>query len=84
MRRAYSRPMERHRDGEIEDLVRNTIIWMVVVIWLVWGYIVQDPPGDAYTDTVRGAFTVVLAIVIPLVSVILLIAWVSELRQRSG
>jgi hypothetical protein len=84
MRRAYSRPMERHRDGEIEDLVRNTIIWMVVVIWLVWGYIVQDPPGDAYTDTVRGAFTVVLAILIPLVSVTLISAWVSEVRQRSG
>ena len=74
--------MQRHRDGEIEDLVRNTLIWIAVVIWLAWGYIFQNPPGDAYTDTVRNAFTVVLAIVIPLVSVIVLIAWASALRDR--
>jgi hypothetical protein len=74
--------MQRHRDGEIDDLVRNTIIWIAVVLWLAWGYFVQDPPGDAYTDTVRDAFTVVLAIVIPLISLVVLFAWVSALRDR--
>ena len=74
--------MQRHRDGELDDLVRNTIIWIAVVLWLAWGYFVQEPPGDAYTDTVRDAFTVVLAIVIPFVSLIVLIAWVSALRNR--
>jgi len=74
--------MQRHRDGELDDLVRNTIIWIAIVLWLAWGYFVQEPPGDAYTDTVRDAFTVVLAIVIPFVSLIVLIAWVSALRNR--
>jgi len=74
--------MQRHRDGELDDLVRNTIIWIAVVLWLAWGYFVQEPPGDAYTDTVRDAFTIVLAIVIPLISLIVVIAWVSALRNR--
>jgi hypothetical protein len=74
--------MQRHRDGEIEDLVRNTLIWIAVVLWLAWGYLVQEPPGDAYTYTVRDAFTIVLAIVIPLISLIVVMAWVSALRNR--
>jgi len=74
--------MQRHRDGELDDLVRNTIIWIAVVLWLAWSYFVQQPPGDAYTDTVRDAFTIVLAIVIPLISLIVVIAWVSALRNR--
>ena len=74
--------MQRHRDGELDDLVRNTIIWIAVVLWLAWGYFVQEPPGDAYTDTVRDAFTIVLAIVIPFISLIVVIAWVSALRNR--
>ena len=74
--------MQRHRDGELDDLVRNTIIWIAVVLWLAWGYFVQEPPGDAYTDTVRDAFTIVLAIVIPLISLVVVLAWWSALRER--
>jgi len=74
--------MQRHRDGELNDLARNTIIWIAVVLWLAWGYFVQEPPGDAYTDTVRDAFTIVLVIVIPLVSLIVVAAWVGALRDR--
>jgi len=74
--------MQRHRDGELDDLVRNTVIWIAVVLWLAWGYFVQEPPGDGYTDTVRDAFTIVLAIVIPLISLIVVIAWVSALKNR--
>ena len=74
--------MQRHRDGELNDLARNTIIWIAVVLWLAWGYFVQEPPGDAYTDTVRDAFTTVLVIVIPLVSLIVVAAWVGALRDR--
>ena len=74
--------MQRHRDGELNDLARNTVIWIAVVLWLAWGYFVQEPPGDAYTDTVRDAFTIVLAIVIPLVSLIVVAAWVGALRDR--
>ena len=74
--------MQRHRDGDISDLVRNTIIWIVVVIWLVWGYVLQTPPADPYSDGVRNVFTIVLAIVIPLVSAVALGAWVGALRKR--
>jgi hypothetical protein len=66
----------------MSDLVRNTIIWIGVVIWLAFGYIFQTPPGDAYEDTVRNAFSVVLAIVIPLMSAIIVIAWIGALRHR--
>jgi hypothetical protein len=74
--------VRRHRDGGIEDLVRNTIIWIAIVIWLAWSYIVQAPPADPYADSVRNAFTIVLAIVIPLFSAIVIIAWVGALRER--
>jgi heme/copper-type cytochrome/quinol oxidase subunit 2 len=74
--------MQRHRDGDISDLVRNTIIWIGVVIWLALGYIFQNPPGDAYEDTVRDAFMLILAIVIPLMSVLFVLAWVGALRSR--
>jgi hypothetical protein len=76
--------MQRHRDGEINDLVRNTIIWIAVVIWLVWGFVVQTPPADAYTDGARNVFTIVLAIVIPLVSAVVVVVWVSTLRNRGN
>ncbi|MDP9252088.1 MAG: hypothetical protein M3O80_03695 [Chloroflexota bacterium] len=74
--------MRRHRDGGIDDLVRNTIIWIAIVIWLVWGYISQAPPTDAYDDSVRRAFTIVLAVVIPFFSAMVIVAWVGTLRQR--
>lgn len=73
--------MQRHRDGEINDLVRNTVIWIVVVIWLGGNYLFQTP-ADPYTDATRNAFTVILAIVIPLVSAIVVVVWVSTLRNR--
>lgn len=62
--------------------MRNIIIWIAIVIWLVWGYILQAPPADAYDDSVRRAFTVLVAIVIPLFSAMVIAAWVEALRQR--
>jgi hypothetical protein len=74
--------MQRHRDGDTSDLVRNTIIWIGVLIWLFVSYVLQTPPGDAYTDTVRDAFIVVLAILVPLISAFFVVAWVGALRFR--
>jgi len=74
--------VRRHRDGGIDDLVRNTIIWIAIVIWLAWGYRSQAPPTDAYDDSVRKAFSIVLAIVIPFFSAMVIVAWVGALRQR--
>jgi hypothetical protein len=74
--------MRRLRDGEVDDLIRNTIIWIAVVIWLAVSYLLQTPAGGPYTDGVHHAFTVFLAIVIPLVSVIVVAAWVGALRKR--
>jgi hypothetical protein len=67
----------------MSDLVRNTIIWIGVVIWLALGYIFQTPPGDAYEDTVRNTFTLILLILIPLMSAIFLVAWIGALRHRN-
>jgi hypothetical protein len=66
----------------MEDLVRNTIIWIAIVVWLALGYLFQAPPTDAYDDSVRKAFTIVLAIVIPLFSAIVIVAWIGALRER--
>jgi hypothetical protein len=66
----------------MEDLVRNTIIWIAIVIWLAFGYLFQAPPTDAYDDSVRKAFTIVLAIVIPSFSAMVIVAWVGALRER--
>jgi hypothetical protein len=78
----YSPPMQRHRDGDLSDLVRNTIIWTAVVIWLLWGYVIQTPPGGPYSDAVRTVFTAILAIVTPVVSTVLLVAWVNAFSDR--
>jgi len=73
--------VRRLRDGEINDLIRDTIIWIAVVIWLAVSYMLQTPAGDPYTDALRHAFAVFLAIVIPLVSAIVVAVWVGVLRM---
>jgi len=75
--------MQRHRDGALTDLVRNTIIWTAVVIFLVASYLLQDPAGDPYTRAVRNVFTVILVVLVPFVSAIVIFAWIGELRNRS-
>ena len=75
--------MRRHRNRDMSDLVRNTIIWIGVVIWLVFGYVFQTPPGGAYEDMMRSAFTVMLAIVIPLMSATIVVAWIGALRDQN-
>jgi len=73
--------VRRVRDGEIDDLIRNTIIWVAVVIWLAISYMLQTPAGGPYTDGLRHAFAVFLVIVIPLVSAIVVAAWVGVARK---
>ena len=75
--------MPRHRDGDLSDLVRNTIIWIAVVIWLAWSYIYQGPATDPYTRAMRGVFTVILLVVVPLISALILFAWFAALHARS-
>ena len=53
-----------------------------VVAWLALNYMLQTPAGGPYTDTVRHAFAVVLAIVVPVVSAIVIAAWVGALRKH--
>ncbi len=64
------------------DLIRNTVIWIVVVLWVVWGYLVQAPPTDAYADAFRRAFTLILAVVIPVISGLIAVPWLVALRRR--
>jgi len=74
--------MQRHRDGETNDLARNTVIWIAVVIWLAWGYLLQTPPPSAYEDGVRNIFTLVLTVLIPVVSAAFVIAWITLMQNR--
>ena len=64
------------------DLRGNTIAWIAVVIWLVLGFIGQTPPGGPYTETVTRIFAAILAVIIPLVSLLIVAAWIVALRER--
>jgi len=64
------------------DLRGNTIAWIAVVIWLVLGFIGQTPPGGPYTETVTRFFAAILAVIIPLVSLLIVAAWIVALRER--
>ena len=55
---------------------------VAVVVWLVWGYLGQTPPGGPYTEGLRGAFVDVLAVLIPLVSLVIVVAWIQAVRDR--
>jgi quinol-cytochrome oxidoreductase complex cytochrome b subunit len=74
------------KDGPRQDpfasLRANTLIWIAVVIWLVWGYLGQTPPGGPYTAGLRGAFVAVLAAIVPLITLIIVAAWIVALRDR--
>ena len=75
--------MRRHRDGDLTDLVRSTIIWITVVIFLAASYLYQDPAGDPYTRAVRGVFTVILVVVVPVITALVVFTWFTTLRARS-
>lgn len=63
-------------------LARNTVIWIAVVIWLAWGYSFQTPAGGPYEDGLRNIFALFLAVLIPFVSAIVVIAWISVIKRR--
>jgi hypothetical protein len=67
---------------QFASLRANTLLWIAVVIWLVWGYLGQTPPGGPYTEGLRGAFVAILMVVVPLVSLIIFAAWVLAFRDR--
>jgi len=70
------------RRSDLTDLVRNTVIWIAAVLWLAIGFVFQTPPAGPYSDLVVKAFAAILAIVVPLVSLFIAIAWVVVLRGR--
>ena len=74
--------MDGSRHDPFASLRANTLLWIAVVIWLVWGYLGPTPPGGPYTEGLRGAFVATLVVVVPLVSLIILAAWVLALRKR--
>lgn len=65
-----------------EALRRSTIIWGMAAAWLLLSYVVQDPPRDEYDRWFRGVFTVVMAVFVPLVSLLVALAWWNALRRR--
>jgi len=74
--------MKPGRRDDLADLRRQTVIWIAVVIWLGSGYLVTIPPAGPYADAVLTAFTAFLALVVPLVSLVIALAWVFALRGR--
>lgn len=64
--------------------MRNTIVWVAVVIFLGASYVLQDPAGDPYTRAVRNVFTTILVVLVPVISAVVIFAWVGALRRRSG
>ena len=65
-----------------DHLVGITVIWVGLLAFIAWGYVFQTPPGGPYTDFMRKAFAVLLAVVVPSVSALILVSWVLVLRQR--
>src|SRR2546427_10446982 len=67
---APPRPEDRlatmNRD-DLTDLRRNTVIWIAVVLWLGVNYLLAITPAGPYANTLQTAFTVFLAVGIPLV-----------------
>jgi hypothetical protein len=74
--------MNGSRGNGLAELRANTLIWIAVVVWLVWGYLGQTPPGGPYTQGLRGAFVAVLEVLVPVVSLIVVVAWIAALRAR--
>ena len=74
--------MDRPQQDPLADLRANTLAWIGVVIWLVLGFLGQTPPGGPYTETVTRIFAAILAVVIPLVSLLIVAAWIVALRER--
>jgi heme/copper-type cytochrome/quinol oxidase subunit 2 len=67
---------------DLADLRRNTAIWIAVVLWLGVSYLGATPPAGPYANAMQTAFTAFLALVIPLVSLLIAVAWVVALRGR--
>ena len=74
--------MKPGRRDDLTDLRRQTVIWIAVVVWLGSGYLVTIPPAGPYSDAVLSIFTAFLALVVPLVSLVIVLAWVFALRAR--
>jgi uncharacterized membrane protein YozB (DUF420 family) len=74
--------MEGSQRDPFGDLRANTIAWIAVVIWLVFGFVGQTPPGGPYTETVTRIFAAILAVIVPLVSLLIVAAWIVALRER--
>jgi hypothetical protein len=67
--------------GPIANLRANTVVWIAVVIWLVWGYLGQTPPGGPYTEGLREIFVAIIAVVVPVITLILVFGWILALRD---
>jgi hypothetical protein len=67
---------------ELRDLRANTIVWIVVLVWLAGAYFVRVLPQGPYSDMVLSIFETVVGTVILLVSTVIVIAWIAVLRER--
>lgn len=68
-------------DDDRGTLVRNTLLWILAVLWLFGLWAWQDPPRDSGGAVARSIFTWALVVLVPLVSAVLVRAWLIALRQ---
>ena len=67
---------------DISDLIRYTLIWTFVLVWLGLGLAYTTPPAGPYSDLILTVFKLALGVVLPAVSLFLVVSWVVVLRDR--
>ena len=67
---------------DLEELIRYTLIWTFVLVWLGLGIAYTTPPAGPYSDLILTGFKVMLAVVLPAVSLFLVVSWVVVFRER--
>lgn len=71
-----------NRDDRTGLRGNTTLIWIGVLLWLGVNYLLAIQPAGPYADAMQTGFTVFLALVIPLVSLLIAVAGVLALRGR--
>lgn len=67
---------------DLGDLRRHTVIWIFAELWVLAGYLLQDPPPDPYEAAARNVFSWAMVVLLPGLSAVILAAWIVALRRR--
>ncbi len=76
--------IEERQRRDLEDMRRNTIIWIAGLVWIGSSYAIQDPARDPFDAAERAVFSYAMLVLIPLVTAAFVVTWVGILRRRRG